>query len=115
MKELITEEQANLLILILSIAVLVVSLGYGYFRQHKIEKQKKRLFWAHAMLCAMVGPVIWVFWEVYNSIENYYGLDSLKALKINLCIAIGIGLLFYVLFTLAPRWARKQPTSRPKK
>jgi|SRR6185295_3848457 len=111
MKELISEEQANLIILALSILVTVASLAFAFYRNSGIPKNQRKLFWANALLCALAGPVIWGFWNVYNSIENYYGLDSLKALKINFFIAVGLGALFFLLFRFAPRWIQPAPAS----
>ena len=105
MRELITEGQSDTLILALSIAVTLGSLGFGLYRGRGVRQPAKRLFWVRIALCALVGPVLRAFWDVYNSIEDYYGLDSLKALGINFAIAVGIGAVFFVLFSLAPRWA----------
>ncbi|HEY5038299.1 MAG TPA: hypothetical protein VIJ93_04425, partial [bacterium] len=77
MKEIVTEEQANLIILWLSIAVTLLSLAFAFYQAPKIQKQNRKLFWVNMVICAFAGPVIWGFWQVYNSIENYYGLDSL--------------------------------------
>ncbi len=112
MKELITEEQANLIILLLSIAVSLISVGFGFYQSSKVEKSKKKLHWINSLLCALVGPVIWIFWEIYNSIENYYGLDSLKALEINFFIAIGIGAAFFVLFYFVPSWVLEKSAAK---
>jgi hypothetical protein len=115
MKELITEDQANLIILLLSIVVTLASLAFGFYQPSKIEKSKKILHWVNSLLCAFAGPVIWVFWQVYNSIENYYGLDSLKALEINFFIAIGIGAVFFALFYFAPSWVLGNPAAKRSK
>jgi hypothetical protein len=109
MKELISEEQANLIILALSILVTLASLAFAFYRNPGVPKNQRKLFWANALGCALVGPAIWLFWNVYNSIENYYGLDSLKALGINFLIVVGLGLFFFLLFLFIPRWI--QPTS----
>ncbi|HUO57226.1 MAG TPA: hypothetical protein VMV05_03520 [bacterium] len=104
MKELITEEQANQIILALSILVTLASLGWGFYAARKAPENQRKLNWIYSVISALVGPVIWLFWLVYNSIENYYGLDSLKALKYNFLIAVVLGVLFYLLFAFAPRW-----------
>jgi hypothetical protein len=49
------------------------------------------------LIAGLVGPLIWGLWQVYNAIEDFYGLDSVKALLINLAlflivgIAVGVG------------------------
>jgi hypothetical protein len=103
MKELINEEQAEMIVMWLAILVTVFCLAFAFWRAPRLPKPGRKLFWAHCSICALVGPVIWVFWKVYNQIENHYGLDSLKALGINFLIAVGIGIAFAVLFYFAPR------------
>jgi hypothetical protein len=115
MRELITEEQADQIVLLLSIVATLGSLGFGFFSSSKIEKNKKRIFWANIALTALWGPVIWAFWQVYNSIENYYGLDSLKALKINFFIALGIGVVFFGMYYFVPIWFPVKATTKRRK
>ncbi|HJT25119.1 MAG TPA: hypothetical protein VJ873_11130 [bacterium] len=115
MKELITEEQAGQIVLALSILVTLSSVGFGLFWNSRVEKTKKKIFWANVVISAVLGPVIWAFWQVYNSIENYYGLDSVKALGINFSIAVGLGAVFVILFHFAPRWISKPTVSRSRK
>ncbi len=110
MKELITEEQAGMIVLFLSVAVTLASLAAGFYLSRKSPPGERRRVWAQAGISAFAGPVIWFFWGVYNSIENYYGLDSLKALKINFVIAVGLGLVFVLLFRFIPRWLIKRQT-----
>ncbi len=115
MKELITEEQANQIVLALSLLVFLASAGFGLAWNSRIDKQKKKLFWANVLITALVGPAIWAFWQVYNSIENYYGLDSVKALGINFSIAAVLGVVFFTLFHLAPEWVVEKKSSKSRK
>ncbi len=115
MKELITEEQAGQIVLLLSIVVTLAGLGHGFYRNSRAVKSEKKRLWVHAGLFALMGPAIWVFWQVYNSIENYYGLDSLKALGINLLIALGLGAFFFGLFYFVPRWVPDKKVSPSRK
>ena len=116
MKELITEEQADLIVLLLSIGVILVSFAYGFYQNPKVKKELKKSFWTEISIYALFGPVIWVFWDyIYNPIENFYGLDSLKALKINFCIAIGLFGVLFLLVTFAPRWIRAPLEQRRRK
>jgi len=114
MKELISEEGANTVVLLLSISVTLGSLAFGVYKNRGSDKGKKRLFWTQSVISALVGPAIWVYWGIYNSIENYYGLDSLKALKINFFIVLGFSLLFCVLFSVVPKWVERFPASRKR-
>ena len=115
MKELISEEQAEMIVMWLAIAVFLIPLVYAAWRTPRLPKPDRMLFWVHCSLVALFGPGIWAFWKVYNSIENLYGLDSLKALKINLLIAIGIGIVFAVLFYFAPRLVPESSGSKKRK
>src|SRR5579862_346981 len=97
MKELITEEQCHLIVLLLSIAVTLISLGIGFYLHSKTPKYQKKSLWAQTVIYALFGPVIWIFWKIYNAIEDYYGLDSLRGLKYNFYIAVGIAIVFVAL------------------
>jgi hypothetical protein len=102
MKELITEDQARQIIMILSVLITLASLSFGFFWQSRISKPKRKPFWANVILAAMIGPLLWILWLVYNSIEDYYGLDSVKALLINLGLFAAVGLLLSFLFSVVP-------------
>jgi hypothetical protein len=113
MKELITEDQADRIILVLSILVTLGALGVGAYFRTLHKKSFHKAIWAQTGVGALVGPAIWVFWSfIYNPIEDHYGLDSLKALKINFFIALGFGALFVALHFLALRFAGPLPTSK---
>ncbi|HVZ79471.1 MAG TPA: hypothetical protein VHE12_01570 [bacterium] len=113
MKELINQDQADLIILVLSILVTLAALGAGAFFQSGAKKTFRKAIWAQAGVGALTGPAIWVFWTyIYNPIEDHYGLDSLKALKINFFVALGFGALFVVLHYLALRWAGPLPAAK---
>lgn len=113
MKELITEDQADRIILLLSILMTLSALGAGAYFRSIYKKSFHKAIWAQAGVGALVGPAIWVFWNfIYNPIENYYGLDSLKALKINFFVALGFGAFFVALHFLAIRWAGPLPASK---
>ena len=113
MKELISEEQANWIILGLSIAIVLGGLGFGFFHSAAKKGAEKNAHWARALLLTAAGLAVWGFWYVYNSIENYYGLDSLKALGFNFLIAVFLGVLFYLLFAFVPRWVSKSKAGSP--
>jgi hypothetical protein len=63
-------------------------------------------------LIGMLGPANWLLWHIYNRIEDHYGLDSVKAMLINLAlfavlgIAVGMGCRFL--------WRSPRPTCRPE-
>lgn len=112
MKELITEEQADKIVFFLSVLLTLGALGIGAYLGSRYKAFQKAI-WAQAGVGALSGPAIWVFWTfLYNPIENYYGLDSLKALKINFFIALGFGALFVLLHFLARRFGGPLPASK---
>ena len=53
-----------------------------------------RLFW----LLGASGPLIWVLWRAYNTIEDALGLDSMLAIGINagLFLRVGTAIAFWV-------------------
>lgn len=104
MKELITEQQADFIVIGLSVLATLASLAWGFYQSRQLSGQAKKTLWANAILFAFAGPAIWVFWGVYNSIENYYGLDSVKALEINFGIVIGIAVVFLAVHGLISRF-----------
>ena len=116
MKELITEEQAGQIVLLLSLAVSLISLAAGFYLNRKSPRSQKKLLWANVLVSVLFGPAIWIFWQyIYNPIENFYGLDSLKALKINFCVAVGLGAFFFALFFLVSRWIPGETAAKRRK
>jgi hypothetical protein len=111
MQELITEDQAQQIVLILCALIFLGSLAFGFFWKSRIAKPKRRLFFAQVALAAWVGPLLAGLWFLYNAIEDHYGLDSVKALEINAFIFILTGaLLGYLFFGVIP--ARFSKTRR---
>ena len=94
MKELFDEQQMRWIVIAICVLASLISLLTGFYQTGKASKKQKKLLWANSILFAFSGPVIWAFWLVYNAIEDFYGLDSLKALKINFLIVMGIALFF---------------------
>jgi hypothetical protein len=53
----------------------------------------------------LLGPAVWALWRMYNAIEDHYGLDSVKALLINLALFVAIGV---TLGTAIGWWRRRR-------
>src|ERR1700733_7978141 len=100
MKELFTEQQLAWIVMGLAVLATLVSLGRGFYETRKLSGSSRKALWANAILFAFTGPAIWIFWGIYNSIENYYGLDSVKALEINFGIVIAIAAFFMAIHWL---------------
>ena len=45
------------------------------------------------LLIGLLGPANWLLWHIYNGIEDHYGLDSVKAMLINLALFAALGLI----------------------
>jgi hypothetical protein len=62
---------------------------------------RRRGAFANGVLIGLLGPLNWLLWRVYNGIEEHYGLDSVKAMLLNLAlfaalgVVVGLGLRFY--------------------
>jgi len=112
MKELVTEQQADWIVMGIAILATLVSLAWGWYETRLKSSRLSKAIWAEAILFAFTGPAIWIFWGVYNSIENFYGLDSVKALEINFGIVIGIAVLFVAIYGLIVRFV---PQTAPKR
>lgn len=111
-KELITEQQADFIVMGIAILATVISLVWGMVQSRQLSKQAKKTLWANAILFAFAGPAIWIFWGIYNSIENYYGLDSVKALEINFGIVLAIAAFFMAIHWLIDHFVPASPKRR---
>jgi hypothetical protein len=114
LKELITEQQAHALVIGLSVAVTVLSLAAALYFSRRKDLRDPHLVWPYALASALLGPVLFILWAVYNAIENHYGLDSVKALLINLVIFVLTGIVAAVLFARIPSWVNPGKTPRKK-
>jgi hypothetical protein len=91
MKELVTVEQAERVIALLAWLLPVLGIVIGAV----VGAVRKRLAPSLivGLLIGLIGPAVWALWHVYNGIMGRYGLDSVKALLINLALFIVIGLV----------------------
>lgn len=115
MKELITESQADLIVAGLALLAALVSLGWGVYQSRHSKAAEHKMIWAQSILFAFAGPAIWIFWGIYNSIENEYGLDSVKALEINFGVVVGISVLFMTAYGLIRRFAPATPAPKRRR
>ncbi|GEM_PF-509234 len=98
MKELIPEEQLYFWVPAVCLALTVLGpLLVWVFRRSLRETREKTLTLRYAIFTGVTGLVLLAYWKVYNGLEDFYGLDSVKALGINLVIALalGMGLRFF--------------------
>ena len=91
-RELITEHQANLLMLALLVAAPMLGLVWGV-----VTKRLGR----GLTVGLLVGAGNYALWTVYNVITDRLGLDTVKNLLVNLAlfavigVAIGLGTAWY--------------------
>jgi hypothetical protein len=45
------------------------------------------------LLVGLLGPANWLLWRIFNGIEDRYGLDSVKAMLINLALFAALGIV----------------------
>jgi lipopolysaccharide export LptBFGC system permease protein LptF len=63
-------------------------------------------------LIGLLGPANWLLWHIYNRIEDHYGLDSVKAMLINLALFAALGIAVGMGFRFL--WRSARPTNRPE-
>jgi len=87
--ELVTVEQAEHVVGVAAAALPVAGVAVGAL----VGALRRRLA-SHAavgLLCGLTGPAVLLLWRVYNAVIGRYGLDSVKALVINLALFAGVG------------------------
>lgn len=91
MQELVTVEQAEGVIALLSYALPLAGIVLGAL----IGALRKRLRRGAVvgLTCGLSGPAIWLLWRMYNGIVGHYGLDSVRGLLVNLALFVAIGLV----------------------
>lgn len=112
MKELFDEQQMNAIVMAIAILATLVSIASGLYFSKKTKKVQRKNLLANTILFAFLGPAIWLFWLVYNSIEDFYGLDSLKALGINFLIVTGISAAFMAVHFMIGRSVGPTPAAK---
>ncbi len=104
MEELVTVEQANRVIVTLSIALPLAGVVIGTL----IGAARRRvgLGFLVGFVCGLAGPGIWALWKMYNGVFGIYGLDSVRGLLVNLVLFVGIGIVVGLGLGLALRQRR---------
>jgi hypothetical protein len=72
-------------------AVLLPVLGIGVGAAIQFGAQRLGALMA-GIFIGLLGPANWLLWRIYNSIEDHYGLDSVKAMLLNLSLFVVLGL-----------------------
>lgn len=87
--ELITAEGFERILLVVAGVVMLAGVASGAIWSRSLGP---RAAWARGLVVASLGPAAFGLWMVYNTIENRYGLDSVRALLINLAMFVLVGL-----------------------
>ena len=96
----------------LCVLITLGSLGAAFGLSRKKSRAESRLIWLYGLVSAAIGPVLFLLWTVYNAIENYYGLDSVKALGINAGIILATAFVFAAVYHRIPALESWKKSSR---
>jgi hypothetical protein len=67
----------------------------------------KALYTVKGTLLGFTGLLVWIMWQVYNVFIDWYGLDTIKNLLMNLALFVTVGVaLGYAIRMLNPRLDR---------
>ena len=96
MKELISVEQANALMVVVLFAAPIIGLVFGAVAKRAVRG---------LLVGTGIGIGNLILWRVYNGITDRLGLDTVKNLLVNLALFVVIGVVVGVL------WARFAPAA----
>lgn len=88
---ILDEKRLNMFFLVLLFAGPPVCILSGYIIG-KIRKTERSSL-IIGIICGVFTALVAILWQVYNLIMNHYGLDSVKALLINVFLFLSIGVL----------------------
>ena len=91
----------------LGMPLLCLLLGWWYGRRSGMLRRGV----IYGALVGALGPLNWVLWTVYNRIEDALGLDSVRALLINLGIFLVVGAVVGVGAGVGLRRIREAPVT----
>jgi hypothetical protein len=74
---------------ILAVVLPLVGIGAGAALQFRARRPGAL---GAGILIGLLGPANWLLWRIYNRIEDHYGLDSVKAMLLNLALFAALGL-----------------------
>src|SRR5436189_2473274 len=74
---------------VLAVLAPILGVGIGAALQYRGGRPGALLT---GLMIGLLGPANWLLWHIYNRIEDHYGLDSVKAMLINLALFAALGL-----------------------
>ena len=117
MKWLYDENIVSMLFLVLIFATPVVAIVGGLIHTflRRGLSRPARVLW---VTFALLGPLNYGLWRLYNTIENYWGLDRVEPLLINAGIMIALGVVIGLVLRCLlrpPRTESQAPSSDTEK
>ncbi|UCH33625.1 MAG: hypothetical protein JSV65_13780 [Armatimonadota bacterium] len=109
MHELVSPQQAEAIVR--GAAIALIAVGVLGCAAAAALPRRRRPGLAVGSLVTVAGALVYVLWAVYNGIVARFGLDSVKALLVNLGIFAVAGLVYGLAAGRAWRWAA-QPADR---
>jgi hypothetical protein len=91
---------------LLAVALPVLATGIGAALQFAGRRPGAL---AAGIFVGLLGPVNWLLWRVYNTIEDHYGLDSVNAMLLNLALFAALGLAVGISVRYSVLGVRKNP------
>jgi len=110
MRELVTVEQAEQAIRFCAVALPAAGLAVGALVGAVRRRALAGL--ATGLLCGLAGPAALVMWRIYNAVMGRYGLDSVRALLINLALFATVGVIVGLTIGCVAR-RRRAKAARP--
>jgi len=103
MREIVSPEQAERIVYAAAAALIAVGIVGGAVGAAFVRP--RRAGPTVGALVALAGALVYALWLVYNALIAALGLDSVKALLINLAIFVVVGLIYGFTAGAAWRWA----------
>jgi len=117
MSWLYDERIVTALFLALIVATPAVAIAGGAVH-HRLAHGLPRRTWVLWIVLALVGPLNYGFWRLYNLIEDHWGLDRVEPLLINFAffifLGVAIGLVLRFLLRPAPADSERPPRDTEK-
>ena len=104
MHEIVTPEQAQTLVRGAAAGLLAIGIIGGAAAGALVRR--RRVGPIVGGFVALAGALVYALWLAYNAVTARLGLDSVKALVINLAIFVVVGLGYGILAVVGCRWAK---------
>ena len=74
---------------LLALLVPILGVGIGAVLQFRARRPGAL---RTGILIGLLGPANWLLWRIFNVSEDHYGLDSVKAMLLNLALFAALGI-----------------------